>query len=87
MKKLFLVAAISATGFMNAYNTAALEETGRRMTWTSTCDIQHWTTFPDSWTTQQIAQWVSDQNTKECGVRPRNVFVNLSPDMMRIVVE
>ena len=82
------MAAIATTGFVNAYvNTYNEGETDRRMTWTSTCDINHWTDFPDYWSAQQIAQWVSDQNTRECGVRPRNVYVNLDPSMLKITVE
>lgn len=91
MKKAILSTVLGIAGLMTAYSfnsqPAAEGEEGRLMTWTSTCSINHWTTFPDSWNGQQIAQWVSDQNTKECGVRPRNVIVNLSPDMLRIVVE
>ncbi len=48
--------------------------------WTSTCNVVHTTTFPGSWSGQDIAQWISDTNTRECGVRPRNVFVEIPPN-------
>ena len=51
-------------------------------TWTSTCGIKHETTFTGNWTAQEIAIWISDKNKSECGVRPKNVIVDLAPSML-----
>lgn len=87
-EKFFITRCCCQYGVYERLQYQIIEEvTDRRMTWTSTCNISHVTHFPDSWHGEQIAQWVSDQNIRECAVKPRNVYVDLSPDMLRIVVE
>lgn len=49
-------------------------------TWTSTCGKPHRTTFPSNYSLQQIANYISDANKAECGVRP-NVIVEIAPSM------
>ena len=46
-----------------------------RAVWTSTCGVKHYTTFPDSYTYQQIASAIASINEIECGTRP-NVIIN-----------
>lgn len=43
--------------------------------WTSTCGVKHYTSFPDSWTYNQMSDWIESANQVECGVRP-NVTIN-----------
>jgi hypothetical protein len=43
--------------------------------WTSTCGVQHYTTFPSNWTYNQMADWIESANYVECGIRP-NVTIN-----------
>lgn len=50
--------------------------------WTSTCGKSHRTTFPSNYSAQQIANYISDANKAECGVRPSNVIVELAPSML-----
>jgi hypothetical protein len=35
--------------------------------WTSSCGVQHYTTFPSTWTYNQMANWIEAQNLVECG--------------------
>lgn len=46
-----------------------------RAVWTSTCGVKHYTTFPDNWTYNQMADWIESANYVECGVKP-NVTIN-----------
>jgi hypothetical protein len=43
--------------------------------WTSTCGVKHYTSFPDSWTYSQMADWIASANHVECGVKP-DVTIN-----------
>jgi hypothetical protein len=43
--------------------------------WTSTCGVRHYTTFPDNYTYNQMANTIADINYGECGTRP-NVTIN-----------
>lgn len=43
--------------------------------WTSTCGVKHYTTFPSSYTYQQMADWIEAANFLECGTRP-DVTIN-----------
>ncbi len=87
MKKMFLIATILIVGFMSAKNsdkTVNLLKLFKAYvySWKSTCGVSHTTTFSGDWTAQEIAQWISDKNKAECGVRPKNVSVELSSDML-----
>ncbi|AZA87443.1 hypothetical protein EG349_11900 [Chryseobacterium shandongense] len=43
--------------------------------WTSTCGVKHYTSFPDNWTYNQMANSIAAINEAECGTRP-NVTIN-----------
>lgn len=43
--------------------------------WNSTCGVTHYTTFPDSWTYNQMANAIAAINQAECGVVP-NVTIH-----------
>lgn len=43
--------------------------------WTSTCGVKHYTSFPDSWTYNQMANWIESINYNECGTEA-NVTIN-----------
>lgn len=43
--------------------------------WSSTCGIKHYTTFPNSWTYNQMADWIENMNYNECGTEV-NVTIN-----------
>lgn len=43
--------------------------------WNSTCGVQHYTTFPDSWTYTQMSNAIAEINQAECGVVP-NVTIH-----------
>ncbi|WP_131701389.1 hypothetical protein [Chryseobacterium sp. FH2] len=43
--------------------------------WTSTCGVTHYTTFPNNYTYNQMADWIAAANQAECGVTP-NVTIN-----------
>lgn len=43
--------------------------------WTSTCGVKHYTTFPDNYTYQQMADWIAAANYLECG-KGANVIIN-----------
>ncbi|WP_165589248.1 hypothetical protein [Chryseobacterium aquaticum] len=45
--------------------------------WTSTCGVKHYTTFPDGWTYNQMANAIATINEAECGVKP-SVSLNLN---------
>mgnify|MGYP006869361201 CR=1 FL=1 len=38
--------------------------------WNSTCGVKHYTSFPDSWTYSQMADWIAAANQVECGTTP-----------------
>lgn len=38
--------------------------------WSSTCGVKHFTSFPDSWTYNQMADWIAAANQVECGTTP-----------------
>ena len=88
MNKLLFVALLGFAGLMFAQEKDDVKVAGtwneveRRYvyTWTSTCNHSHTYSFPGTWSSQDIAVWISNFNVKECGVRPRNVFVEIPPD-------
>lgn len=44
-------------------------------TWTSTCGVTHYTSFPSGWSVMQMTEWISDTNKAECGVRPSQIIL------------
>lgn len=38
--------------------------------WTSTCGVKHYTSFPDSWTYNQMSNAIAAINQAECGTTP-----------------
>lgn len=38
--------------------------------WTSTCGVKHYTSFPDSWTYNQMSNTIAALNQAECGTTP-----------------
>lgn len=38
--------------------------------WNSTCGVKHYTSFPDTWTYNQMADWIAAANQVECGITP-----------------
>ncbi|WP_153396766.1 hypothetical protein [Chryseobacterium vaccae] len=43
--------------------------------WTSTCGVKHYTTFPDSYTYNDMAEWIATANELECGTKVK-VIIN-----------
>lgn len=50
--------------------------------WTSTCGTTYQTSFSGGWSIQQMAQYISDYNLDTCGVRPSNVIIGISEEML-----
>ncbi|GAA5091867.1 hypothetical protein GCM10023210_20020 [Chryseobacterium ginsengisoli] len=44
--------------------------------WTSTCGVQHYTTFTGNWSYTAMESYLASINEIECGVRP---VINLHP--------
>lgn len=42
---------------------------------TSTCGVKHYTTFPDNYTYNDMAEWIAAANELECGTKVK-VIIN-----------